>query len=57
MKTYFNITDLEERVLMDLVWMEQRTRGYAGDNYNVQDSAMRTAMSDGAMRTDNYFKI
>ena len=40
---------------MDLVVWELRQRGVSMDNYNVQEEAFRQAVSDGAMRTDNYF--
>lgn len=57
MKKYFTITDQEQTILMDLVCMESIKRGQSIDNYNVQEVAFRQAVSDGAMRTDNYFNI
>lgn len=57
MKAYFTVTDREQETLMDLVVRELRMRGQSMDNYNVQEVAYRQAISDGAMRTDNYFKL
>lgn len=57
MKAYFTVTDKEQETLMDLVIRELRLRGQSMDNYNVQELAYRQAISDGAMRTDNYFKL
>lgn len=57
MRKYFSITDSEQIALMDLVINEQQLRNLKYDNYNVQELAFRTAVSDGAMRTDNYFNI
>ena len=53
----FYPTDKEQETLMDLVIREFRFRGQSMDNYNVQEVAYRQAISDGAMRTDNYFKL
>ena len=55
MKMYFAMKDEEQEQLMDLVCMEQMQRWGTYDNYNVQEVAYRQAVSDGAMRTDNYF--
>ena len=55
MRKYFAITDSEQVALMDLVINEQQLRNLKYDNYNVQEDAFRQAVSDGAMRTDNYF--
>lgn len=55
MKMYFTINDSEQEQLMDLVCMEQMQRWGTYDNYNTQEVAYRQAVSDGAMRTDNYF--
>lgn len=55
MKMYFTVKDSEQEQLMDLVCMEQMQRWGTYDNYNVQEVAYRQAVSDGAMRTDNYF--
>lgn len=57
MKKYFTPSDLEQQTLMDLVVRELRMRGQSMDNYNVQEVAFRQAVSDGAMRTDNYFAV
>lgn len=55
MKQTFYPTDNEQQFLMDLVINEASQRGVPMDNYNVQELAYRQAISDGAMRTDNYF--
>ena len=55
MKANFYPTDSEQETLMDLVIRELYLRGHSMDNYNVQEVAYRQAISDGAMRTDNYF--
>lgn len=55
MRAYFKITDNEQTILMDLVCIEQVKRYQSIDDYNVQELAFRQAVSDGAMRTDNYF--
>jgi hypothetical protein len=55
MKASFYPTDSEQETLMDLVIRELSLRGQSMDNYNVQEVAYRQAISDGAMRTDNYF--
>jgi hypothetical protein len=55
MKASFYPTDSEQVTLMDLVINEQQLRRLKSDNYNVQEIAYRQAISDGAMRTDNYF--
>lgn len=52
---YFKIKDEEQYRLMDLVIRELRQRGVLMDNYNIQEEAFRQALSDGAMRTDNYY--
>lgn len=52
---YFTVKDNEQYRLMNLVVWELRQRGMSMDNYNVQEDAFRQAVSDGAMRTDNYF--
>ena len=52
---YWTVTDKEQETLMDLVIRELTMRGPSMDNYNVQEVAYRQAVSDGAMRTDNYF--
>ena len=54
---YWTVTDKEQETLMDLVIRELRLRGQSMDNYNVHELAYRKAISDGAMRTDNYFKL
>lgn len=54
--TFYPPTDMKIETLMDLVIAEDRKRGQQYDNYNVQELAYRQAISDGAMRTDNYFK-
>jgi hypothetical protein len=56
MKMTFYPTDQEQEFFMDLVYGEARKRGQSPDNYNTQELAYRQAGSDGAMRTDNYFK-
>lgn len=55
MKQTFYPTDSEQQFLMDIVINEFAQRRLAMDNYNVQEAAYRQAISDGAMRTDNYF--
>ena len=55
MKQTFYPTDAEQDQLMYLVCRESNIRGWSYDNYNVQEVAYRQAISDGAMRTDNYF--
>lgn len=55
MKATFYPTDSEQQLLMDLVINEASQRRVPMDNYNVQEVAYRQAISDGAMRTDNYF--
>lgn len=55
MKADFYPANTEQVALMDLVIRELRMRGQSMDNYNVQEVAYRQAISDGAMRTDNYF--
>jgi len=55
MRASFYPTDGEQQLLMDLVINEQQLRKLKMDNYNVQEVAYRQAISDGAMRTDNYF--
>jgi len=55
MKATFYPTDNEQQLLMDIVINEASQRGVPMDNYNVQEIAYRQAISDGAMRTDNYF--
>ena len=55
MKQTFYPTDAEQDELMYLVCRESNIRGWSYDNYNVQEVAYRQAISDGAMRTDNYF--
>lgn len=57
MKATFYPTDNEQELLMQLVYNEQVRRRQCADNYNVQEVAFRQAISDGAMRTDNYFNI
>jgi hypothetical protein len=57
MKQTFYPTDSEQQFLMDIVINEFAQRKLAMDNYNVQEIAYRQAISDGAMRTDNYFKL
>lgn len=56
MKMTFYPTQEEQEVFMDLVYGEARKRGQSPDNYNTQELAYRQAISDGAMRTDNYFE-
>lgn len=55
MKKSFYPTDEEQEEIMDLVCMESLKRGHSYDNYNLQELAYRQAISDGAMRTDNYY--
>lgn len=55
MKASFYPTPEEQEFFMDLVCIEARKRGQSYDNYNQQEEAYRQAISDGAMRTDNYF--
>jgi len=55
MKKTFYPTDSEQQLLMDIVINEASLRRTPMDNYNVQEVAYRQAISDGAMRTDNYF--
>ena len=55
MKQTFYPTDSEQQLLMDIVINEASLRRTPMDNYNVQEIAYRQAISDGAMRTDNYF--
>jgi len=57
MKQTFYPTDAEQDQLMYLVCRESNRRGWSYDNHNVQEAAYRQAISDGAMRTDNYFKV
>ena len=57
MKQTFYPTDSEQQLLMDLVINEASQRRVPMDNYNVQELAYRQAISDGAMRTDNYFAL
>jgi len=57
MKQTFCPTDSEQQFLMDIVINEFAHRQLAMDNYNVQEVAYRQAISDGAMRTDNYFAL
>lgn len=51
----FYPNSVEQELIMDLVIEELRIRKQQMDNYNVQELAYRQAISDGAMRTDNYF--
>lgn len=55
MKMYWSISDKEQETLMDLVIRELRVRREPMDNYNVQEVAFRQAVSDGAMRHDEYY--
>jgi len=55
MKQTFYPTESEQQFLMDIVINEFANRQTPMDNYNVQEVAYRQAISDGAMRTDNYF--
>ena len=55
MKQTFYPTESEQQFLMDIVINEFAKRQTPMDNYNVQEVAYRQAISDGAMRTDNYF--
>jgi len=57
MRASFYPTESEQQLMMDLVINEQQLRELKMDNYNVQEVAYRQAISDGAMRTDNYFNI
>ena len=57
MKQTFYPTDSEQQFLMDIVINEFANRQTPIDNYNVQEVAYRQAISDGAMRTDNYFAL
>ncbi len=61
MKTYFNTTENEEKMLFDIVLSELRKRSLEGryegsmPNYNELEDARVYALTMGAMRTDNYF--
>lgn len=55
MRQTFYPTDSEQQLIMDIVINEFAQRQSPMDNYNVQEVAYRQAISDGAMRTDNYF--
>ena len=55
MKMYWSISDKEQETLMELVIREFRIRREPMDNYNVQEVAFRQAVSDGAMRHDEYY--
>ena len=55
MKLYWTTTEREERTLMELVFNELVKRRLPIDNYNVQELAFRQAVSDGAMRHDEYY--
>jgi hypothetical protein len=55
MKTTFYPSNTEQQLMMDLVISEAIKRGQKYDNYNEQEKAYRQAISDGAMRTENYF--
>lgn len=55
MKASFYPTDNEQEMIMNLVIREAQMRGQDYDNYNTQEDAYRQAISDGAMRTANYF--
>ena len=57
MRASFYPTESEQQFLMDIVINEFANRQTPMDNYNVQEVAYRQAISDGAMRTDNYFKL
>lgn len=57
MRASFYPTDSEQQLMMDIVINEFANRQLPMDNYNVQEVAYRQAISDGAMRTDNYFKL
>ena len=57
MRASFYPTSSEQQLMMDIVINEFANRHVAMDNYNVQEEAYRQAISDGAMRTDNYFKL
>ena len=57
MRQTFYPTDNEQQLMMDIVINELSQRYLPMDNYNVQEVAYRQATSDGAMRTDNYFKV
>jgi hypothetical protein len=52
---YWTVNDKEQETLMDLVIRELRIRREPMDNYNIQELAYRQAISDGAMRTNEYF--
>lgn len=54
-QTFYPPNDMTLEKIMDLVITEDRKRGQQYDNYNTQDLAYRQAISDGAMRSDNYF--
>lgn len=54
-QTFYPPNDMTLEKIMDLVITEDRKRGQQYDNYNTQDLAYRQAISDGAMRGDNYF--
>jgi len=55
MKATFYPNEQEQQLLMDIVINEFYNRHWPMDNYNTQEDAYRQAISDGAMRTDNYF--
>lgn len=55
MKQTFYPHTFEQEIFMDIVYKEQQLRGQSPDNYNTQELAYRQAISDGAMRGDNYF--
>jgi hypothetical protein len=55
MRKTFYPTDNEQQLMMDIVINEFSQRYLPMDNYNMQEVAYRQAISDGAMRTDNYF--
>ncbi len=57
MRASFYPTDSEQQLMMDIVINEFANRQTPMDNYNVQEVAYRQAISDGAMRTDNYFAL
>lgn len=54
-RTAFYPKEKEQTIIMDLVCNESAKRGLSYDDYNTQEIAYRQAISDGAMRTDNYF--
>lgn len=56
MRATFYPTEKEQQFFMDIVINEFYCRQWPMDNYNTQEEAYRQAISDGAMRTDNYFK-